>query len=312
MNADKEFIAIFPKRRSASKCVLFDFDGTLVVGANGRPGYMAETNPDNFVLLHGVKEQLDKYISRSVLVVIVSNQSHLTDAKMEMFNKFNALFNNKLCILIATKNNDYRKPKRGFIDLLKTTYGEELKIAFHCGDAAEGFSRDPRYIWSGVDFEFAAEAGLLFKTPVDVFGTNFYTAVPDSRTRLVVMMGNPGSGKTSVSKRLEEENGFIRYSQDELPSGKKLTSASIIAEIKDHILNGHYVVVDATHASKASRDVWADLADKCNAKMQIMWCVLDGRVYNERRTENKVPAVAYNVYSKYFERPEEENTIVIS
>lgn len=312
MFENQDYIAIFPKRKSVKQCVLFDFDGTLAVKADGREGFRAESNPDNFVLLYGVESQIKKYIARSILVVIVSNQSHLTEAKLRMLQRFNAMFNNKLCVLIAHKQNHFRKPDVGFIELLRSTYGEGVKLSFYCGDAVGPTAAQPQYRWGDADKVFAQNAGLPFKTPIEVFGSNFVTAIPDPDVKLVIMMGNPGSGKTAVSKRLEKDFGFVRFSQDELPSSRKLTSAIVMKDIKQQLLDSKRVVVDATHASKESRQVWFDLARECGVVASIMWCILDGRVNNAVRTEHKVPAIAYNVYSKYFERPEEGTYIFLS
>lgn len=293
-----EFLFLKSKKSNLEECVIFDFDGTLATKANADKPYVQEYNRENYVFLHGVEEKLFGYIEREILVVIISNQLYMTEEKEFMFLNVYNHFNKRITILVANRKNNFRKPNIGFIDILKTKY----KIRYYCGDAI-GDSDFPPFQYSNVDFEFTQNADIRFKSPLKIFGSNFLTEVPTAR--LVIMMGIQGSGKTSVAKRLEEENSFIRYSQDEVG---KLSSK--LKKIEQDLINGHNVVVDATHRKNELRAQFIEIAEKLNIEWVIFWCVRDGRPFNNLR-EKKVHNAGLALYVKEFERPL-ENFVVIS
>ena len=59
---------------------------------------------------------------------------------------------------------------------------------------------------------------IKFKRPPKIFGSNYDTIVPEED--IVIMMGNIGSGKTTLATRLTE-HGYVHFSQDELGDLKK-------------------------------------------------------------------------------------------
>lgn len=295
-----QYMAYIPDDITAKECVIFDFDGTLVVKANGRPLYESETDESNFVILSGVVELLTDLIENDIQIVVVSNQSRLTQAKQNQFRLFNERFDNKLMFLVAHLKNEYRKPDIGFSELLS-----QFEISAVCGDAVGPESENPSFRWGNSDKMFAANLGVNFVDPIEAFGSNSETISPDDG--VIIMMGNPGSGKTTLSRRLEDE-GRIRFSQDEY--GGKLNTKTIKSEMEHHLKEGQSIIIDATHSSAKNRAVWIDLAKKCDVTYVILWCVRDGRPFNALR-EKPVKPVAYGVYSKYFERPD-EHAIVIS
>lgn len=71
--------------------------------------------------------------------------------------------------------------------------------------------------------------------------------------KMVVMMGLPGSGKTTVA--LEHYKDFVRISQDELGSRD-----ACVAEAKKAIEAGKNVLIDRTNISIRQRQTWVNLA----------------------------------------------------
>lgn len=297
---DDEYYQLLPDEFISNRCVIFDFDGTLAAKANGDIPGKAETDPDNFVLYHDVERVLNELMDDGIQIVIISNQSNFNEFKQQMFVNLFEMFDRKLIILVAHKKNQFRKPNSGFLKLL-----EDFEILLYCGDAIGQTSDFPPYTYDSADYDFALSNNLEFISPMDVFESNFETYVPTAK--VVIMMGNPGSGKTTVSKRLESE-GFIRYSQDEHKG--KLDKVGLKKEMEKELQQGNSIVLDATHSSEKNRQVWIDLADKCSVNYVILWCVRDGRIFNALRSE-PISKMAYIPYVKNFSRPQ-NNFIIIS
>ena len=286
-----EYMYLEPNEFISNKLICFDLDGTLIVKANGKHSEHKETNSDNYVFLYGVESTLIQAMNEGYQPVIISNQKNFDNIKMEQMYKIWLQFNQRILILVANQNNKYRKPEQGFINLLK----QDGDIQFYCGDAV-GNSLFPPYQWSSVDLEFAIRSNIPFYEPIQVFGSNFETEQP--KEQLIIMMGNQGSGKTTVARRLETMN-YIRYSQDEQLS---LTTQKKRKEIADLIRQGYGIIIDATHPSHEKRYHWITLAYELNISWKIWWFVRDGRPFNKLRTK-PIPDIAYNIYSKNFERP---------
>lgn len=280
------------------ECVVFDYDGTLAVKANSDKPWLSEKNPENFILLYGVRRKILKYIKQDIHVFILSNQKYMTDAKEQMFLHIYEIFHRKISICVANRQNMYRKPDTGIIDIIKQNY----KILFYCGDAVGNTSDFPPYQFENTDLKLAENAEIPFKTPMEVFASNFYTYIP--KAQVVIMMGMQGSGKTSFSKRIEIED-FVRFSQDEF--GDLIKN---INEIEEDVRKGKSVVLDATHRKHSLRQIFIDMAERNDASWVICWCVRDGRPFNELR-ENPIHPAGIALYVREFERPV-ENFIVIN
>lgn len=295
------FCYIEPIEYIGTNCAVFDLDGCMIMNANGqKPGY-TETKEDNYVFMYNVENIIWNLIRSGIQVVVITNQSNYNIAKDNMINLIYQHFDRRLLFFIANKHNEWRKPSSKFIDLLSNYF----IVDYYCGDAV-GDSDFLPYNWKSTDKDFAVNSRVPFKTPLEVFGTNFYSVVPQER--LIIMMGIQGSGKTTVAKRLEEY-GAIRYSSDE--QANNLTAKFRINAIRQYLNQGHQVVVDATHSSNKSRQVWIDLATECNVDYHILWCIRDGRVFNELRTgKEKIPSLGFSTYVKNFERPSNNYTII--
>lgn len=318
LNSLEDYYIMEPLELASNNCVIFDFDGTLIANANNQAFYMDEKDENNFVLYAGVKEVLDELIELNVQIVIISNQSKINDCKLRQFEIFNSLFDDKILILIAHKKNEYRKPDIGFLNVIKEKINsDDLEISFMCGDAANQDHEFPPYTWdkNEVDYMFAKNLKVDFYVPNEVFECNFDTYVPTEQ--LIIMVGNPGSGKSSVSKRLEMENGYNRFSQDELALGlvpnmsKKLNSVKNKKIFTDLLNKGEHVILDACHSSEKLKRVWIDFANSLNIKYVFLWCVRDGTHFNDLR-DKPITSRAYPMYTKHFSRPDNEHTVVIS
>lgn len=299
-NVDDEYYVLTPDEYTSTRCIIFDFDGTLASKANGDMPEKSENNPENFILYHNVQNTLNDLMEDDTQIVIISNQSNFTSAKEQMFVNLFEMFDRRLLIYVAHKKNKYRKPNRGFLDLLSN-----FEVLLYCGDAIGETSEYPPYRYNSVDLDFATLNDIPFISPLEVFESNSETYIPTAK--VVIMMGNQGSGKTTIAKRLESE-GFIRYSQDEHKN--KLDKVGLKKIMASNISDGSSIVLDATHSSQKNRQVWIDFADHCSVDYIILWCVRDGRVFNQLR-DIPVSSMAYIPYVKNFVRPT-HNYVVIS
>jgi len=283
---------------------IFDLDETLITRINGKDPRHPCDHTNNWQFYPGVIDYLWYLINKGVYLVIITNQLNINAEKIEQISSIWNTLNQYPLILCSLQHDEYRKPQTGFMNYLKTIMTEEPKYISYCGDAVGSDDPFPPYRWSSVDKDFAVNIGAVFTRPTDIFISNFMTYVPTQN--LVIMVGNQGSGKTTTAKRLESI-GYVRFSQDE---AGKLDAVKRINNIRNHLVHGYKVVVDATHAKSSSRQKWVDLATSINVSSIILWHIRDGRYFNEFR-EHKVPPVAYFNYTKNFEYPQETEMIII-
>lgn len=299
MYLNDKFGYIQPIKYSTGKCVVFDLDGCLITKANGSPGYEAETDPNNYVFLYNVENTINEFLNNNIQVIIISNQSNITDAKVQMMLNIWNHFSKRLLFLIAHKHNEFRKPNPAFLEIIKCDY----EILFYCGDAIGKNSNFPPFQWGDADLNFALNGNVSFKDPLEVFGSNFYSIAPNQR--LIIMMGNMGSGKSTISKRFETL-GFIHMQQD---NEGDLLAKFRINNVFDLISQGKQVIIDACNGGK-SKEQWIIQAKQRNVPFVILWLPRCGRSFNALR-ETPVSSRAYPQYTKYFIRPQ-ENYIIVS
>jgi bifunctional polynucleotide phosphatase/kinase len=287
------------------KIFLFDLDGTLTTVANGKK--FSDT-ADNWVYLGPVIEKFRKLRKRNWLVAIVSNQSRFNQILKDKFEDIRSNLEGQLgwspFIFVATKKDDFRKPETKMISLLlglldiESEQVEEMRM---CGDAVDPKDHYPANRWSDSDRKLAENLGIDFIAANDYFGHAKITS--REHQELVVLMGNPGSGKSTTATSLAA-TGYVIAEQDTLKTIPAMTKF-----LKAQLKAGHSVVVDATNPSKEKRTRWIQLAAELQIPSRILWHIRDGRPFNELR-EKPVPAIVYNVYSKNFEWPTEDEAEV--
>lgn len=149
------------------KAAIFDLDWTLVKPATSKFPKNAQDN----VIMNNRIPLLRKYQELGYLIVVISNQKLtqreiLSDkiARMnDVITKFGA-HSIDLLILMATQDDEYRKPGVGMYKLLFQLV-PNIKTGFYCGDAA-GRPND----FSDSDLKFAEGTRLTFYTPEQIFG----------------------------------------------------------------------------------------------------------------------------------------------
>lgn len=92
----------------------------------------------------------------------------------------------------------------------------------------------------------------------------------DDNREVVVLVGLPGSGKSTVAELLVEK-GYARVNQDELGSRNKCKGLMVEA-----VKAGKKVVIDRVNFDKQQRSSWIDLAHKLGVmKIRCVWLNFD-------------------------------------
>jgi DNA 3'-phosphatase len=327
------------------RLAMFDIDYTLITPKNGKNPYSLhqETDSHNYVYLGPIFDKFKALKNKGYTIALITNQMYWNRATQEYHTKFENIqkdFEKELgwspYIYIAT-NEKFVKPNiaifvlfaghlsDGFVInstyLQKTTpiQGIETPNFFYCGDASGKKDSFPPYRWSSVDRNYAYNISEAFNKyfnqsnlckyirPISFFGG--HTPITRAQQELVIMVGNPGSGKSSTSFRFKKRG--YKVCVGEIVKNKLLDCVS------ENLHKGYSVIVDSMNYSRKGRERYIKLAQELKLPVRILWFIRDGRPFNTLRGYNsekntvyahrkQVPDVVYNIYSKKFEEPTKE------
>ena len=125
---------------------------------------------------------------------------------------------------------------------------------------------------------------------------------------MVVMVGRPASGKSTITKHYFIPNGYIQINRDTIGTQEKCLKAATSA-LKD----GKSVVIDNTNPNIAARKSYIDLAAKHKVPCRCIYIDIPTELSRHlnfvrlRQTKGIVrliPEVAYHTYEKDFEAPD--------
>lgn len=169
-----------------------------------------------------------------------------------------------------------------------------------------------KWSWGSID-----PRSLVSNAPIGPNGPNGPNspngAVAPLPRELVLMVGCPASGKTTLSKRLAAAGGFttVRVCNDEIGNKKKAQRLAVEAWRA-----GKSVVVDNTNPSLETRKEWIDLAKSVGVStIRCIYVKTDRAVAQHLNvfrsllpassalSRARVPDVVYNIYFSQFKVP---------
>ena len=290
-----EDLTIQLKQSRRTKFAIFDFDGTIAKPQAGRQ--FPKDAADWQYTRASVPSVLQKF-GKTHHVVIVTDQT-----KSWKVDQIKAVMTD-LQIEHITAVIGFQTHKPDTTHFLKVFPKFKPENAFYVGDAA-GRKGD----WSDVDKKFAENLNVEFIVPESIFPLDEIKAPklkPSAKKEVVIMVGYPASGKSTIARDVFEAAGY------HIVSGDKFKSIpAMIADAKT-VIAKQSVVFDSTAGTKAKRKEYVDFAHKLNLPVRVVWVQTPIDVAMERNKQRgaeggpKIPAVAYYLYRKHFEPPQEE------
>jgi bifunctional polynucleotide phosphatase/kinase len=277
-----------------TKYAMFDYDWTIVKPKEGRK--FPKDVDDWMFTRSSVPAVLQKY-GKTHHVVIVTDQTK--PWKVDQINAVAKVLDlPHLTIIIGGKTH---KPSTSLFTKVFPKFKPEN--AYFVGDAA-GRQDD----WSDNDKQFAANLHVKFLTPEEVFPLEQQiipkTIKPKTTQEVIIMVGYPASGKSTIARTIYEAAGYYIVNGDELKTHTAMTKDASKALDKS-------IVFDSTAGTVAKRHEFVKFAQQHKLPVTAIWVNTPIDVAMERNktraqtTGKKIPDVVFYVYRKNFEEPTE-------
>lgn len=313
------------------KVASFDLDGTLIKVKSGSK--FPQDENDWILFSDTVEQKLQDLYKKKYCLIIISNQAGISKGKQDKDawkNKLEQICNKinlPVKVYASIGTDHYRKPYKTFWNVI--TNGINLhKDSFYCGDAC-GRKNDH----SDTDYKFALNCGINFCTPEFFFdnkkNNESYNVTynvdlnhiktlkfnnPDimhTKNEMIIIVGFPGSGKTTFVNKYLVPLGYKRINMDTLK-----TKIKCIKECERQIDLGHSVVIDNTNPDPVTRKLYIDIAKKqkkCNIKciefttnMNTAYHSTHYRCYKSNGLTKSIPMLVYHKYKKIYEEPQKK------
>jgi bifunctional polynucleotide phosphatase/kinase len=313
--------------------IAFDFDWTLVQPKNNKT-FPTSVNDWQW-LYSNIPKKIQEYYndkSNENMIVIFTNQTK--EWKIEQIKQCLETLNIPIFVIIPMSKENH-KPNKMLLDELyknileNNLYNENnlndinnpdsnLEIdkekSFFVGDAL-GRKTDH----SDCDKLFAENLEIKCYSPEDIFvdknNLNKIIEFPEitlsNNKEIIIMMGYPGSGKSSIAKHICSNNkNYIHIERDMYKTVPKMKKKAL-----EYITDGKSIIFDATNSNKKNRVVFVEFAKKYNYDIR---CIHVNTSLDEsykrnllRPDDKKVPKIAYSVYKKYFQEPNESEGFIL-
>ena len=291
------FVHTFGSPQYRAKMASFDYDWTLVRPKTGNTFY--KDKEDWTYLFDNIKEVLQKYYDEGYMIVIFTNQTKewKKEQILHVMNKLDVPLFVPLGNIVL--NEDEGKPSPTIFNYFLGSHEINKEDSFFVGDAL-GRSGD----WSNTDKIFAKNIGVKCFSPEEIFYVKKEFTLPDislDEKEVIIMMGYPGSGKSSMAHHIETTNkDYVIISGDEFKTWSKMKK-----EAKLHIPKS--LIFDATHSSKKKRSEIVTFGQENGYSVKCIHMTTDKQESYKRNKcredKKQVPLIAFHVYTKHYEEP---------
>jgi bifunctional polynucleotide phosphatase/kinase len=262
---------------SKKKIAAFDLDNTIIV-TKSNAKFPKDKNDWKFIDSNIISEFNTRLIDYNI--VIYTNQKGL-DKKLGLDNFKEKIiniiqsFNVKISVFISYQDDFYRKPLTGMWDLLCENINVDSKNSFYVGDAA-GRKND----FSNSDINFAHNIRIKFLLPEEFIQNKVikYTSedtldikkwlsikkplIKQDKLELVLLVGYPGCGKSTFSKKYFDKYVYINQDTDK-------TKEKSIKKVKEAVKEEKSIIIDNTNLSYEKRYEFINLVNN-NYKIKII------------------------------------------
>jgi len=289
------------------KMIGLDYDWTLVnpTGCKTFP-----TNIDDWIWYSDtVPDILKKYYEDGYMLVVFTNQSK--PWKCDQIKNVMSSLNIPMFIVIATVKSEYKPNRILFDTLFKNNKIDKLNSLF-IGDALRRQSD-----FSDSDKVFSENIGIQYFPPENIFLTKSFKEYDinkfyfNDNLEIIIMMGFPGSGKTTVVNQICNNKQYLHIKGDDYKSN----TAKMLKVAINHIQDKKSIIFDATNSSIKKRKLYIDLAKKHNYQVTCIHVSTSIDTSYKRNLlrddKKKVPKIAYSVYKKHYEVPTEGEGFIL-
>ena len=324
-----------------SDIIAFDMDNTIISTKSGK---RFPKSMDDWKFIFNSEVKLNK-IAKKHSIIIITNQLGITKNKTKIediegkLDMIHQELNLHILVMIASADNNYRKPRIGFYTMLEKMYldkNKKIKSFTYVGDAAgrTGDHSDSDYKFLLNISKYAPNIETKFFLPEEFFnketggsknvlGYNLKYRGKDSTKKIItkinsvtdtlmnqviLISGYPASGKSTLASKLAKKLNLSYFSKDkDKGKFKKL--------IKNQVDSEFNFIVEGLYYSDKQRNELKNIIGK---KYQIINLVMDVPYdtaihFNKFRSLNSnvktIPSVVYNTYRKYY--TDFDNAIVI-
>ncbi|KAJ3827702.1 polynucleotide kinase 3 phosphatase-domain-containing protein [Lentinula raphanica] len=331
----------------SSKVAAFDLDGTLIKSSFGKGAVKKapKGSPPTWEWWREkVPDTLEKLNTEGYSIVIISNQAIKSTSLITWKEKIAliaaAIPSVPFRLFAAIAKDEYRKPMPGMWNELTRIYKEEgveidKAASFFVGDAAgrDGDFASTDRMWAlNVELPFFTPEEYFLKQPMQkkfkldgfnvvdlpdlpLFSPTHTSVVPDPiQQEIVLFVGYPGVGKSTVCQRYFVSEGYERVNQDTLGTRPKC-----VAAVETALEKGLSCVVDNTNRDVQTRKFYVDVARRFKVpircfvftgSMELAWHNNLYRAFNQppstaSKTENRtlVPYLAFISFRDKYEEP---------
>ena len=290
-----------PRFRSRIAC--FDFDWTMVKPKDDK---IFPQNAEDWQWLRPcVPDIIKSHYKNGYGIYVFTNQSK--PWKQDMIEQVCAILEIPMTICIAFEKKEYKPAISLYHDAIDEKHRSKVKLdaSFMCGDAV-GRKNDH----SNADLEFAKAIGIMCIVPEDLFAETKSKSKPtiasskeqEQEQEIVILMGYPGSGKSSLCDTVFKEYACVHG--DTYKTSAKMKKAAKEELTKNPVAS---IVFDATKSNKKKRAEYIQFAAQyelpCRC-VHVNTSMEESMARNNKRDDKAIiPRIAYSMYKKYFEAP---------